>query len=55
MVFEQPIDNNDIKLNFYELIKGEDDTMVIDKDKKVFSVKIDVPKNDDGNKIEDKE
>lgn len=43
MVFEQPKDDNKLKLNYYELKteKGEED---IDKEKKVFSVSIKIPK-----------
>lgn len=42
MVFEQPKDDNKLKLNYYELKteKGEED---IDKEKKVFSVSIKIP------------
>lgn len=47
MVFEQPINSEDIKLNFYEIKKDDNGSKVIDSNKKIFSVNIKVPENKD--------
>ena len=49
MVFEQPKDDDKLKLNYYELKteKGEED---IDKEKKVFSVSIKIPEKQEETK-----
>ena len=44
MVFEQPENDKKLKLNFYELKKTKDGKKDIDKEKKIFSVSIKVPK-----------
>ncbi len=43
MVFEQPKDDPKLRINFYELKKGDNGEDVIDYSKKVFSVSIKVP------------
>ena len=43
MVFEQPKNDDKLRLNFYDLKKDEEGNEVIDKDKKIFSVSIKVP------------
>ncbi len=43
MVFEQPINDPKLRMNFYELKKDENGEDVIDYSKKVFSVSVKVP------------
>ena len=43
MVFEQPKDDSKLRMNFYELTKDENGDDVINSSKKVFSVSIKVP------------
>lgn len=52
MVFEQPLKDDKLRLNFYELANGKDGTLEIDKKKKVFSVSIKV--SDDSNNTKTK-
>ena len=44
IVFEQPINDPKLKMNFYELKKDEDGSEVIDQSKRIFSVSVKVPK-----------
>lgn len=44
MVFEQPINDPKLILNFYELTKDKNGEDIINEDKKIFSVSIKVPK-----------
>ena len=46
MVFEQPIDAKDVTLNYYELKKDDEGMSIIDEDKKIFSIKLEIPKDD---------
>lgn len=43
MVFEQPINDPKLKMNFYELKKDDDGNEVIDEAKRVFSISVKVP------------
>ena len=43
MVFEQPINDPKLKMNFYELKKDEDGNEVIDEAKRIFSISVKVP------------
>ena len=43
MVFEQPKNDDKLRLNFYDLTTDEEGNEVIDKTKKIFSVSIKVP------------
>ena len=47
MVFEQPKDDPKLRINFYELKKGDNGEDVIDYSKKVFSVSIKVPSKEE--------
>ena len=51
MVFEQPINDPKLKMNFYELKKDEDGNEVIDEAKRIFSISVKVPnkKNKENN------
>lgn len=44
MVFEQPKNDKKLKLNFYELKEEKDGKKDIDKNKKIFSISIKIPK-----------
>lgn len=44
MVFEQPTDDQKLKMNFYELKKDEDGNEILDESKRVFSVSVKDPK-----------
>ena len=54
MVFEQPIKDPKLRMNFYELKKDENGEEVIDKDKRIFSVSIKVPEKTDNDSLEKK-
>ena len=43
MVFEQPINDPKLKMNFYELKKDDDGNEVIDEAKRIFSISVKVP------------
>ena len=43
MVFEQPINDHKLKMNFYELKKDDDGNEVIDEAKRIFSISVKVP------------
>ena len=45
MVFEQPIGDPKLKMNFYELKKDDEGNNVIDESKRVFSISVKVPNN----------
>ena len=49
MVFEQPINDPKLRMNFYELKKDENGEDVIDYSKKVFSVSVKVPDPEEDN------
>ena len=51
MVFEQPIKDPKLRMNFYELKKDQNGEEVIDKDKRIFSVSIKVPEKTDNNDL----
>ena len=51
MVFEQPIKDPKLRMNFYELKKDQYGEEVIDKDKRIFSVSIKVPEKTDNNDL----
>lgn len=46
MVFEQPIEDQKLRLNFYELKKDKQGNEIINEDKKVFSVSIKIPEEE---------
>lgn len=50
MVFEQPKNDDKLRLNFYDLKTDEEGNDVIDKSKKIFSVSIKVPDETEKNK-----
>lgn len=54
MVFEQPIKDPKLRMNFYELKKDQNGEEVIDKDKRIFSVSIKVPEKTDNNDLNEK-
>lgn len=54
MVFEQPIKDPKLRMNFYELKKDQNGEEVIDKDKRIFSVSIKVPEKTDNNDLNKK-
>ena len=43
MVFEQPVNDPKLKMNFYELKKDDDGNEVIDEAKRIFSISVKVP------------
>lgn len=51
MVFEQPIKDPKLRMNFYELKKDQNGEEVIDKEKRIFSVSIKVPEKTDNNDL----
>lgn len=58
MVFEQPIDDPKLKMNFYELKKDENDNEEIDTSKRAFSVSIKAPDEkmaEENNQSQDKD
>ena len=52
MVFEQPINDPKLRMNFYELKKDVNGEYVINKDKKIFSVSIKVPEKEENDNQE---
>ena len=46
MVFEQPINDQKLKMNFYELKEDENGNEEIDESKRIFSISVKVPKED---------
>ena len=54
MLFEQPIKDPKLRMNFYELKKDQNGEEVIDKDKRIFSVSIKVPEKTDNNDLNEK-
>ena len=61
MVFEQPVNDQKLKMNYYELKKDKDGNEVMDQSKRVFSIsvkspdkstkQVDTPKQDDSKVI----
>lgn len=47
MVFEQPINDPKLRMNFYELKKDKNGEQVIDTNKKIFSVSVKVPEENE--------